>query len=485
MPDLGSLLGGLGVGGNIGKAIVQLELDTAKYQTEMRTAQASTVTGTSAMGSSFSKFSGLATAAFAAVGVAAVAGLALSVKAAIEANDAHLKLQNTFANNAKLSDSSVAAFEAQADALRDLTGVDDEAIVAGQALLGSFKLTGEQVQELTPLVVDLSEKYNIDLQAAFKAVGKATQGSGGVLSRYGIVLDEAKLKADGFGTTLEGLGVAAGFAEASAKQEPWRVIGAQFEEIAETIGQELLPIIQDLSQILIDNIPVVERLAGSFGVLLDVYKDISAISFAPWTVAGDVMDELGVEAADLAGEGLGLDKTLTGAGKTFDDTRRIITRFAGMTGKELTEWKQEAHESFHDFVFDMESATAETRVSQREFARAFEGMQEDARRLAGAMKRLKDDDWVNDRFLEFLQSLGPEYLIRFSKENETQQRRWQAEWRTTGDIVKEKVNDRFDDLVGVLGTLDRGTSKHKVIIQYEYQGFDPSKPGMAGSGQVR
>jgi hypothetical protein len=156
-----------------------------------------------------------------------------------------------------------------------------------------------------------------------------------------------------------------------------------------------------------------------------------------------------------------------------------------MTGKELTEWKQEAHESFHDFVFDMESATAETRVSQREFARAFEGMQEDARRLAGAMKRLKDDDWVNDRFLEFLQSLGPEYLIRFSKENETQQRRWQAEWRTTGDIVKEKVNDRFDDLVGVLGTLDRGTSKHKVIIQYEYQGFDPSKPGMAGSGQVR
>ena len=43
MADIGSLLGGLGVGGNIGKAIVQLELETTKYQAELRSAQAQTV----------------------------------------------------------------------------------------------------------------------------------------------------------------------------------------------------------------------------------------------------------------------------------------------------------------------------------------------------------------------------------------------------------------------------------------------------------
>jgi hypothetical protein len=193
MADLGSLLGAAGIGGAIGQAVVRLELDTAKYQTELKTAQASTVAGTNQMGAATSKFSGLAQTALLGVGVAAVAGAAMSVKAAVEANEAHLKLQNTFANNASLSDSSVAAFEAQADALRDLTGVDDEAIITGQALLGQFDLTGQQVMELTPLIVDLSEKMDIDLQAAAKAVGKATQGNAGILSRYGIVLDETAL----------------------------------------------------------------------------------------------------------------------------------------------------------------------------------------------------------------------------------------------------------------------------------------------------
>ena len=73
---------------------------------------------------------------------------------------------------------------------------------------------------MTPAVVDLAAKYDIDLQAAFKAVGKATQGSAGILSRYGIILDEADLKADAFGTTLEGLGVAAGFAADRARTNP-------------------------------------------------------------------------------------------------------------------------------------------------------------------------------------------------------------------------------------------------------------------------
>ena len=262
MADLSSLLGSAGVGGAIGKAIVSLELDTKKYLGEMQAAEGQTVASTNAMGSSTSKFAGLAKSAMLGAGVAAVAFAAISVKAAIEANDAHLKLQNTFENNAKLADSSVEAFEAQADSLRDLTGVDDEAIISSQALLGQFDLTGQQVMDLIPLIVDLSEKMGIDLEAATKAVGKATAGNTGGLARYGIVLDKTKVSTDAYAATVEGLGVVQGFAAKSADAEPWRVLGEKFEEIEEQLGQDLLPVLQDLAQTLIDAMPTIEKFVG-------------------------------------------------------------------------------------------------------------------------------------------------------------------------------------------------------------------------------
>ena len=299
MADLSSLLGAAGIGGAIGKAVVSLELSTSKYLSEMKAAEGQTVASTNAMGSSTSKLSSIASTAFLGIGVAAVAGLAMSVKAAVEAQAAHTKLVNTFENQKMLADSSVQAFEAQADALRDLTGVDDEAIIGAQALLGQFKLTGEQVTQLIPKVVDLSAKMGIDLEAAAKAVGKATQGSAGVLARYGIVLDKDKLAADAFGTTLHGLGVAAGFAEQRAKDEPWRLIGAQFEEIAETIGKKLLPVIQDLAQTLADNMPTVEAFGTALQRVIDIFSNIEQISFAPWTVLGDSVKVAGGRIGEL------------------------------------------------------------------------------------------------------------------------------------------------------------------------------------------
>ena len=299
MADLSSLLGAAGVGGAIGKAVVSLELSTAKYQSELKAAEGQTVASTNAMGSSTSKMGSIASAAFLGIGVAAVAGLAVSVKAAVEAQAAHTKLANTFKNNALLADSSVEAFEAQADALRDLTGVDDEAISGAQALLGQFKLTGQEVLKLTPAIVDLSAKMGIDLEAAAKAVGKATQGSSGALARYGIILDKDKLAADGFSTTLKGLGVAAGFAEQRAKDEPWRLLGAQFEEIAETLGKKLLPVIEDLAQTLSENMPTVEAFAAALQHVVDVLLVLEELAFHPWTVLGDSVESAGERIGEL------------------------------------------------------------------------------------------------------------------------------------------------------------------------------------------
>ncbi len=506
MVDFGSLLGGAGLGGAIGKAIVQLELDTGKYNAELKATQAQTTASANTMGGSFSKFGSIAQTALLGAGVAAVAFGTIAVKAAIEANEAHLKLQNTFENNPRLADSSVEAFEAQADALRALTGVDDEAIISGQALLGQFKLTGEQVQEITPAIVDLSAKMSIDLEAAFKAVGKATSGSAGILSRYGVVLDEDKLKADAFGTTLEGLGVAAGFAEERANAEPWSVLGSELEELAEQVGVVLIPFVQKLVVILGELAEAASFVAeqfDKFGTFTPSEESLRATELYKQELQGvsDLYHEGAINQAQYEENLLAiaarfndsidpivhfeqaervLQATTEDTGDEIDTTKKKVIEFAHLTGKELRDWRQTTQETFHDFIFDLESSTKETRISEREFADAFAGMREDARRLRDAMRELRHDKWVNDEFIEFLSEKGPEWLITFTSLNKTQQQKFQEDWDKSNQRTKT-ANENLDVMIGLLDKMDKGESKHKVIIEYEYQGFDPTKPGMAGA----
>ena len=502
MADLSSLLGAAGIGGAIGKAIVSLELETTKYQGELKAMQAETVASTNNQASAFSKFGSLASSALLGVGVAAVAGAALSIKAAVEANDAHLKLQNTFANNASLADSSVAAFEAQADALRDLTGVDDEAIISGQALLGQFDLTGAQVMELTPLIVDLSEKMDIDLQAAAKAVGKATAGSSGILSRYGIVLDQTKLSADAFGTTLEGLSVVQGFAADSAKNEPWRVLGAQFEEIAEQIGQALLPVLQNLVPTLISLVEVlgpVLDLVGKAAPAIKFLGEAFVIFLSPLgkavSLLGDLRDaaDLGIEPtsemtalieqqAHALQDGQAWVRRYSDelgiAGDEAKDTGEAVAKFAHMTGKDLKEWSDKTKESFESYVINLDKVNEATDFTRKDLRDSFRAMLEHARDLNQAMRTLSREHWINDDFIAFLAE-QPEKLILFADSNETQQRRMQTQWEKSGDILKNQVNDRLDVMTGALDKLDKSETKHKIIFEYSYEGFDPSKPGMS------
>lgn len=507
MADLGTLLGGLG-GGAIGQAIVRLELDTKKYTAEMEAAHAQTATSTNAMSSGFSKFSGLASTALLGVGAAAVAGAALSVKAAIEANEAHLKLQNTFENNKNLADSSVAAFERQAESIQGLTGVSDEAIMSAQALLGQFHdLTGEQVQQLIPAIVDLSAKMDIDLVAAAKAVGKATQGNTAGLQRYGIVIDEVEGKGSEFASTLDGLSVAAGFAADRAKQEPWRLLGAQFDEIAEDLGNILLPFLRDLAELLQGLVPILE------GVAKGIELAFSAETYTDIPIIGDRFKELGYaiedvglltqtsndqvrryglpmldemkQVAGLAEAGfISLSETFPEIQNGLAETGRHVHRFAHMTQKDLEEWSDNIKDAFDKAVLGLEDLSTESGITSRDFIRAHTTMLREARDMAQALREISREKWINDEYVKFLSEQGPEWLIGFADATERQQRRAQEIWEKSTEKT-DNAKASLDRITDVLKNIDNGTSKHDVIIEYHYVGFDPSKPGMSGSAQQR
>jgi len=176
---------------------------------------------------------------------------------------AEMRLQNTMSNTPKLAGANIQAFLDQAHALQQTTEASDVQIETGQALLGQFNLTQDQVLKLTPLVVDLSQKMGVGLDAAAKAVGKSVDGSSTALKRYGIIIDPAKEKTDAFGATVDGLrSTVGGFAEQQGATFQGRLI-----EIKNQLGDIEAGVGKGAAQAFEDMLKPVQGVSDAFGHL--------------------------------------------------------------------------------------------------------------------------------------------------------------------------------------------------------------------------
>jgi hypothetical protein len=206
-----------------------------------------------------------AAAAIAVTGI--TAGVFAIKRWADEGADAakqQLLLDRQIEKSGKVSKAQAAAINAQAGALLNLTGVDDDAIKGADAMLLRFGATGAQVTKLTPLILDLSKAQGISLEAATKAVGKALNGNAGALGKYGIVVDKAKLKTDAFGTTQDALTKkVGGTAAAMGKTLPGQldIMRERMANVREEAGQRLAPSLLRLVTVVASKgIPVFEKL---------------------------------------------------------------------------------------------------------------------------------------------------------------------------------------------------------------------------------
>ena len=139
---------------------------------------------------------------------------------------------------------SIEALRAYSDELMRSTGADDDALAASQAMLMRFNLTATEIRTLTPLVNDLAMAKGIELTDAATAVGKAIQGQTRALKDIGIVYkssgdastDLANIQA----LLTEKVG---GTADAFGQTEAGKMarLNAQYGNLTETIGQQLVP----------------------------------------------------------------------------------------------------------------------------------------------------------------------------------------------------------------------------------------------------
>ena len=190
----------------------------------------------------FSGFGAVAGVALAAVGAAAATFAVDSVKAYAEAEEAQMGLESTLERFPRLADTNIEKLQELNEALMNKTRFDDDAIATGQAVLGQFELTGQQLEELTPLMLDYAQKTGKDLPTAAEDLGKALLGQGRSLKDIGIDFEDTGTAAGNFDALVEGLrGQVGGFAEESAGTTLGKLdqLKNKFGEIQEAVGEEL------------------------------------------------------------------------------------------------------------------------------------------------------------------------------------------------------------------------------------------------------
>ncbi len=140
---------------------------------------------------------------FAAAGAGAMAASFLidfvkgSVSAFNEAEQAAAKLENIIVNIGGQSQAALERLQAQADKLELATfGFTAEQIQELQGGLSLLNLTAEQVEELTPLVLDYAAATGKDLAQATEAVKNALNGKTEALEKDGIYLDKNNISVE-------------------------------------------------------------------------------------------------------------------------------------------------------------------------------------------------------------------------------------------------------------------------------------------------
>jgi len=201
--------------------------------------------------SKISEFGKKAAAAFAVAAAAAVAyGTKLAidgVKAAIEDEQAQLRLASALKTATGATDAQIKATEDMILKTSLATGVaDDQLRPAFQRLAVSTKDTVE-AQNLLNLALDISKGKGIELETVANALGRAQDGNTTALGRLGLGLSKAELSTLSFTQVQEKLsnlygGAAARNAETFQGKIDRLKVG--FDEAKESLGVALLPAVE-------------------------------------------------------------------------------------------------------------------------------------------------------------------------------------------------------------------------------------------------
>ena len=217
---------------------------------------------------------------------------ASSVEAFRDAEQSQRKLEDAYKRFPAVTSVSIDALRELNSAIQAKTGADADDLASSQAVMAQYGLTGEQLQELTPLLDDYAVKTGKDLPAAAEDLGKAMLGQGRALKDVGIDFADTGSVAGNFNQVMAGLRTqVGGFAEneSTSAEGALRRMQTEFGDVQEEVGAQLLPVLVSLGEVLLGVIGFVKENSEVLGPLA-VGLGVVAGAVMAWQAAQALMN---------------------------------------------------------------------------------------------------------------------------------------------------------------------------------------------------
>jgi len=232
-------------------------------------------------GDKLGEFGKKAAAAFAvaAAAAAAYAGKLLvdGVKAAIEDEKANAKLAATLKNVTGATDNQIDSVLAYTRATELATGVTEDELRPSLNRLAIATGDVKKATDLQKIALDVAAGSGKGLEAVSQALAKAYEGNTASLGRLGIGLSSAELSAMSFEDITKSLSETfKGQADVAANTLQGRMdrLRLAFEDVRDTVGERLLPIIEKIVNFFLNDAgPAVESIRKKFEPLNKALKD--------------------------------------------------------------------------------------------------------------------------------------------------------------------------------------------------------------------
>jgi hypothetical protein len=232
-------------------------------------------------GNKLGEFGKKAAAAFAlaAAAAAAYAGKLLvdGVKAAIEDEKANAKLAATLKNVTGATDNQIDSVLAYTRATELATGVNEDQLRPSLNRLAIATGDVKKATDLQKIALDVAAGSGKGLEAVSQALAKAYEGNTASLGRLGIGLSSAELSAMSFEDITKSLSETfRGQADVAANTLQGRMdrLRLAFEDVRDTVGEKLLPIIEKIVNFFLNDAgPAVDGIRRKFEPLTNALKD--------------------------------------------------------------------------------------------------------------------------------------------------------------------------------------------------------------------
>lgn len=192
-----------------------------------------------------------------------------AVKAATEDQKSQALLANSLRNTVGATDAVIAANEKYISTTQAAFGVADDQLRPALGRLAAVTGSVTKAQTLLGVAMDISVARNVDLETASALVAKGYGGNIGALKKLFPQISAATVKSKDFGAALREIsGETKGAAAAAANTFAGQLnrIKLAFGEASESLGNKLLPTIQDFADLIINKaIPAIQKFVDENG----------------------------------------------------------------------------------------------------------------------------------------------------------------------------------------------------------------------------